>query len=62
MDVLQQDPELWGYISQRLESTTGEDALGFFSNPQKYCGKAVEKTRDLVEKYSRKMNTLKEIL
>lgn len=62
VDALQKDPGLWNYISTRLESTTGEDANEFFSNPQKYCGKAVEKTRDLVGKYSHKMNKLKEIL
>ncbi|MCK5197905.1 MAG: adenylosuccinate lyase, partial [Spirochaetales bacterium] len=62
VDALQKDSDLWGYISARLESTTGEDAEEFFSNPWKYCGKAVEKTRALVDKYSHKMNTLKEIL
>ena len=62
VDALQKDAELWGYISERLETTTGEDAGEFFSNPWKYCGKAVEKTRDLVGKYGRKMKILKEIL
>ncbi len=62
VDSLQEDPELWNYISTRLESTTGEDAGEFFSNPWKYCGKAVEKTKDLVAKYRNKMNALKETL
>ena len=62
VDSLQKDHELWVFISERLKSTTGEDAVNFFSNPQKYNGKAVEKTRDLVGKYRKKMNSLKEIL
>ncbi len=62
VDALQKDATLWGYISERLESTTGEDAEEFFSNPQKYCGKAVEKTRDLVGKYRGKMNAIREVL
>ena len=62
VDALQKDSGLWGYISARLESTTGENAEEFFSNPWKYCGKAVEKTRDLVKKYGRKMTELKEVL
>ena len=62
VDALQKDPKLWKYISSRLESTTGEDAQEFFSNPQKYCGKAVEKTRDLVKKYRNEMIKLKEAL
>ncbi len=62
VDALQRNPELWRYISERLESTTGEDAVEFFSNPWKYCGKAVEKTRDLVGKYKSKMAAIKEIL
>ncbi len=62
VDALQEDPKLWNYISSRLEATTGEDAQEFFSNPQKYCGKAVEKTRDLVKKYRNEMIKLKEAL
>jgi adenylosuccinate lyase len=62
VDSLKKDQELWGYISARLKLTTGEDAEEFFSNPWKYCGKAVEKTRALVVKYRNKMNTLKEVL
>ena len=62
VDVLQRNPELWRYISERLESTTGEDAVEFFSNPWKYCGKAVEKTMDLVGQYKSKMAAIKEIL
>lgn len=62
VDALQKDSDLWGYISTRLESTTGEDAEEFFSNPQKYCGRSVQKTRDLVKKYRSKMIELKEVL
>jgi len=62
VDTLQKDPDLWGYISKRLESTSGEDATSFFSNPQKYCGKAVEKTRDLVIKYRKIMKKIQEVL
>ncbi|MDA3940095.1 MAG: lyase family protein [Spirochaetia bacterium] len=60
--ALQDDPELWNYISTRLKLTTGEDAKEFFSNPQKYSGKAADKTKKLVFKYRREMIKLKEIL
>ena len=62
VDALRKESDLWNYISERLESTTGEDAEEFFSNPRKYCGKAVEKTKDLVEKYRNIMTKLKETL
>jgi len=60
-DVLKKDsPEIWKSITEQLKNVTGLDADQFYSHPELYRGKCVEKTRALTDQYRKTMKTIEE--
>lgn len=60
-DVLKKDsPEIWENITRQLKNVTGLDADEFYSRPELYRGKCVEKTRSLTDQYRKTMKNIEE--
>lgn len=61
-EALSDDPELWKGLQEGLARTTGAEAKEFFSRPENYRGKAVEKTEEITSRYRNLMEKLTEEL
>ena len=61
-DVLRQDPAAWEAIDARLRAVGYGDADTFFLHPDRYRGRAVEKTRSLCDHHETVIQTLKQTL
>ena len=59
-ETLMDKKELWEKISGQLEKTAGIEASLFFSKPELYRGKAVEKALSISANYKKRMNSIKE--
>lgn len=62
VDQLQSEPDLWKKLSERLTSTVGIDAETFFTHPELYRGKAIERALAIAEAYREKVRTMREVL
>lgn len=61
-EALQEKPELWNALQEGLRKTGKRTAEEFFSAPENYRGRAVEKTEELTAFFSDRMKTLAEEL
>lgn len=62
-DILKRDsPELWDAITAQLKKITGMDADEFYSKPELYRGKCVDKTMLLADKYEKINQKIREAL
>lgn len=56
--AMKADPEVWGVIADRLAAVGIGDADGFFSNPERYRGRTVERARELSQIWDAKMREM----
>ncbi len=62
VDALKSDSGIWDSINRQLKNTVGTDASDFFSHPQFYRGKSVEKTEILCDRYGNIIQTIRDAL
>ncbi len=62
VDTLKENPSLYKSLSEKLLEITGIDPEKFFTTPELYRGKSVEKTRTIVEQYKSAMSEIEEKL
>jgi adenylosuccinate lyase len=56
--AMKADPEVWGVIADRLAAVGIGDADGFFSNPERYRGRTVERARELSQIWDAKVREM----
>lgn len=61
-EALKAEPEIWKALEEGLARTLGTDADEFFSKPENYRGRAVEKTEEITNRYRKHMEKLTEEL
>ena len=59
-DVLSRNEEVWPLIEAHLRKVGYDDPRQFFSHPDQYHGRAVERTLELCRRYETVMNQIKE--
>ena len=62
ISMLKKDASLWAAIEKRIETIAGADAEKFFTHPELYRGRAVEKAKKLAEKYKKTVSKIEKDL